>query len=161
MVTNADGLRAYYVALGKVLRDARLRAGLSGDAFAGVVTRANLQRIESGSVQIRFGTLVQLCRALNLDPAHVVLAVESRLSETPIEQYSIRSFAKLSVVLRLGALEPMGATDVTKGIKGQRSDQLRQAVQNAKASGLSNKEIARNLNVSIRTVERYLRSSSR
>lgn len=148
-------LDAYSVALGSVIRDLRLRAGLSGDAFLGAITRTNLYLLESGQAQVKIGTLVQLCEVLRLSPSHVLLIVEARMAGLPLADFSAKSSANFNLAMDAGLFEPISADEAERGLKGQRSDQLRQSVLDAQASGDNKAEVARKLGVSTRTVTRY------
>lgn len=57
--------------------------------------------------------------------------------------------------MEAGLFDPVEIDEVARGVKGRRSDLLRQAVQDAKASGCSKSDVARKLGVSKRTVDRY------
>lgn len=146
---------AYSVALGSVMRDLRLRAGLSGDAFLGAITRTNLYLFESGRAQVKIGTLVHLCEVLGLSPSQVLLIVEARLAGLPLAEFMATSTADFTLAMETGLFEPASADEAVRGLKGQRSDQLRQSVLDAQASGDSKAEVARKLGVSTRTVTRY------
>lgn len=145
----------FSVTLGGVIRDLRLRAGLSGDAFSGALSRANLYRVESGQAQVRLGTLVQLCEVLGLSPSNVLLIVEARIAGRSVAEHSNTSAEALSAAIQAGRLEPMTVHEVEKGVKGLQADQTRQAVQDAQAAGDSKAVVARKLGLSSRTVDRY------
>jgi transcriptional regulator with XRE-family HTH domain len=148
-------LDAYSVTLGNVIRDLRLRAGLSGDAFSGALSRANLYKLESGQAQVRLYTLVQLCEVLGLSPSNVLLIVEARIAGVPLPELAKESAAKLSAAIDSGRLKPISEGEAVKGVKGLQADQTRQAVQQAQASGEGKAEVARKLGLSSRTVDRY------
>ena len=148
-------LDTYSVTLGTVIRDLRLRAGLSGDAFSSALSRANLYRLESGQAQIRLSTFVQLCDVLGLSPHNVLLIVEARVAGKSVAEYSSTSTAELCAASQSGRLEPMTVQEVGKGVKGLQADQTRKAVQDAQTVGDSKADVARKLGLSSRTVDRY------
>lgn len=148
-------LDEYSVTLGGVIRDLRLRAGLSGDAFSGALSRANLYRVESGQAQVRLGTLAQLCDVLGLSPSNVLLIVEARIAGLSVAECLEKSAAQLSAAIQSGRLQPMSVDEVVRGVKGLQADQTRKAVQDAQAVGDSKADVARKLGLSSRTVDRY------
>ena len=145
----------YEKVLGEVVRDIRLRAGLTHVACAEVINASHLRQIEKGLAVIRVDTLVALCGVLGVAPSQVLLVVEARCAGQGVEAHLAASNKRLRALLDSGRLEPFSQEDVVRGIRGQKADATRDETRRLQSEGLSKAEIARKLDVTVRTVERY------
>ncbi|MNG35323.1 hypothetical protein D3C84_1220300 [compost metagenome] len=62
-------------------------------------------------------------------------------------------------LLNAGRLNPVAADDAIRGVRGQKADSTRDAVLRLQGEGLSKEEVAKKLDVGLRTVQRYWSSS--
>lgn len=146
---------SYKKVLGGVIRDIRLRSGLTHDACAEVINATYLRQIEKGFSVIKIDTLIALCDVLDVSPSQVLLIVEARRAGKGVEEHLAASSKRLLTLLDAGRFEPFGQEDVARGIRGQKADATRDETRRLQADGLSKAEIARKLGVTVRTVERY------
>ncbi|WP_395488520.1 helix-turn-helix domain-containing protein [Pseudomonas aeruginosa] len=141
--------------LGQVLRDIRLQAGLSRTECAERIHKANLSKIENGQTLPRLDTLAALCELMGVALADLLLIVEARQSGLAVEDQILRSNKRLRSLFEAGRLEPVSQDAAARGIRGQKADSTRAAVSRLQIEGLSKEEVARNLDLGLRTVQRY------
>jgi len=146
---------SYEKVLGGVVRDIRLRSGLTHDAFVEVINATHLRQIEKGLTVIRVDTLVALCGVLGVSPSQVLLVVEARRAGKGVEEHLAASNKRLLALLDAGCLEPFSQEDAARGIRGQKADATRDETRRLQSDGWSKAGIARKLGVTVRTVERY------
>ncbi|WP_447591055.1 helix-turn-helix domain-containing protein [Aquipseudomonas campi] len=146
---------SYEKVLGEVVRDIRLRVGLTHDACAEVINASHLRQIEKGLAAVRIDTLVALCGVLGVSPSQLLLVVEARSAGLDVEGHLSASSKHLRALLDAGRFEPFTQEDAARGVRGQKADATRDETRRLQAEGLSKAEIARQLSVTVRTVERY------
>jgi len=142
-------------ALGRVLRDIRLQAGLTRAECNEALSIAKLSQVENGQAVIKIETLVGLCGLLGVAPSDVFLAVEAYCSGRSIEEQLVVSNKRIKALLSAGRFDPVTQDDARRGIRGQRADVTRDSVDRMQAEGMSKDEVARKLGVTLRTVQRY------
>lgn len=145
----------YEKVLGEVLRDVRLRAGLTHVACSGAINASHLRQVEKGLKVVRIDTLAALCGVLGVAPSHVLLVVEARCAGLSVKKHLSKSSEMLIATLDEGRFEPVGQEAAARGIRGQKANAIRDGVNRLSAEGLHNAEIATELGVTVRTVERY------
>lgn len=92
---------------------------------------------------------------LGVTPCQVLLAVEARLAGQPLE-VRLANHAKLfRKHVAAGIYEPTPEAETSRGIRGLRANYVRDEDLRLQALGLSNAQIAKELDVTIRTVQRY------
>lgn len=146
---------SYEKVLGAVVRDIRLRAGLTHDACGEVINATHLRQIEKGLASVRIDTLVALCKALGVSPSQLLLVVEARSAGEEVEGQLAVNNRQIRMLLEAGRFEPVPQEDAVRGIRGLKADATRNETHRLQAEGLSKTEIARQLGVTVRTVERY------
>lgn len=142
-------------ALGRVLRDIRLQAGLTRAECNEALSIAKLSQVENGQSVIRIETLVGLCGVLGVVPSDVFLAVEAYCSGRSIEEQLVVSNKRIKALLSAGRFDPVTQDDAKRGIRGQKAEATRGSVQRMQTEGLSKDEVSRKLGVTLRTVQRY------
>lgn len=145
----------YERALGRVLRDIRLQAGLTRAECNEALSIAKLSQVENGLAVIRIETLVGLCAVLGVAPSDVFLAVEAYCSGRSIEEQLVVSNKRVKALLSAGRLDPVAQGDAMRGIRGQKADVTRASVMRMQGEGLNKQEVARKLGVTVRTVQRH------
>lgn len=141
--------------LGQLLKELRVSAGLSREACAGVLNRDHLAKVEQGKQGLTLGKLLGLCELLKVSPSIVLFALEARQASTPLaakKQSWDESLAELTLAGRLSDQVQGG---VSRGVRGKRADDTRDAVRQLQAKGFGKMEIVRQLGVARSTVDRY------
>lgn len=152
----ADAMQmSFEKSLGEVLRDTRIRSGLSHYAFAEVISASHLRQVEKGLVTVKIGTLVALCDAMGLLASQILLVAEARHAGLAIEGLLVASGKQCRALLAEGFFEPLSSKEAARGLRGQKADATREETARLQMEGLSKAEIARRLGVTVRTVERY------
>lgn len=146
---------SYEKVLGEVLRDVRLRAGIPYEGLAGIISETNLRAIETGQSVSKLSTLIALSEAFGLSPSQVLLAVEARLAGQTPEARLAANAKMFRKRLAEGVFDPLSRTEAARGVRGQRANFVREESIRLQALGLSNAQIARRLDVTVRTVQRY------
>ncbi|WPC04692.1 transcriptional regulator [Pseudomonas benzenivorans] len=146
---------SYEKVLGEVVRDIRLRAGLTHDACGEVINATHLRQIEKGLAAVRIDTLVALCEVLGVSPSQLLLVVEARSVGEEVEGRLAVNNKQIRALLEAGRFEPVSPEDAARGIRGLKADATCNETRRLQAEGLSKAEIARQLSVTVRTVERY------
>lgn len=147
----------FNAALGSVLQSLRLRCGLTADQLLHVVTPANLHRIESGQAQPSLTTLLELSEAYGIAISIVLIAVEARIIGLPLETQMCQVLDELDKLASEGNLGTEEIYTTPKAIRQQRADELRLRIRSMAAGGQANEEIAQELGISVRTVQRHLK----
>jgi len=145
----------YEKALGRVLRDIRLKAGLTRAECNEALSIAKLSQVENGQAVIKIESFVDLCTVLGVAPSDVFLVVEAYCSGRSIEEQLVVSNKRIKALLSVGRFDPVTQDDAIRGIRGQRADVTRDSVERMQAEGMSKYEVARKLGVTVRTVQRY------
>src|SRR3546814_18257601 len=78
---------SYEKVLGEVVRDVRLRAGLTHEACAEVVNATHLRQIEKGLAAVSIDTLVALCGVLGVSPNQLLLVADARSAGQAVEEH--------------------------------------------------------------------------
>lgn len=142
-------------ALGRVLRDIRLQAGLTRAECNEALSNAKLSQVENGQAVIKIESLVGLCAVLGVAPSDVFLAVEAYCSGRSIEEQLVVSHKRVKALVSAGRFDPVTQDDARRGVRGQKADVTRDSVMRMQDEGLSKEEVARRLGVTLRTVQRY------
>lgn len=157
MSDEKGGADSFYVMLGSVLQELRLKHGLTLDKLGPVITRTNLSNIEMGQVQPGLPILMKLCEAYGVAMSLVLIIVEARLAGLPVEKRISHVLDEIIKLARAGKLDTGNIVGSPPAIKQQRSYELRLSIQTLATAGLANADIAQELGISIRTVQRYLK----
>lgn len=141
--------------LGEVLRDIRLRAGIPYESLAGIISERNLRAIEIGQSISKLTTLIDLCEAFGITPSQVLMVVEARLSGLAPEAGLAENAEMFRKHLEEGVFDPVPTEEAARGVRGQRANFARDEAIRMQAAGVPKAQIARELEVTVRTVERY------
>jgi len=146
---------SYEKVLGEVLRDVRLHAGIPYENLAGIISETNLRDIEKGISVSKLSTLIALCKAFGITPSQVLLVVEARLSGQALEAAQAVNAKMFRKHLEQGVFDPIPPEEAARGVRGQRANFARSEALRMREAGISKAQIARELGVTVRTVERY------
>ena len=142
-------------ALGQVLRELRVVAGLTREACAEVVNRDHLAKIEQGRESITLVKLHALCQLLQVPPSTVLFTAEARLGEQKLEQYKTQWNTQVDQLMLAGHLQSEIQVAASAGVRGKRAEETRSAVRKLQAEGYAKMEIVRSLGIGRSTVDRY------
>lgn len=146
---------SYEKVLGEVLRDVRLRQEISHEDLMGVINSSHLREVEKGLSVIKLDTLGALCAMLGVTPSQLLLAVEARLAGQPLKLRLATHAKMFRKHLAAGIFEPIPEVEASRGVRGLRANFVRDEALRLQELGLSNAQIAKELDVTIRTVQRY------
>lgn len=156
MSNATDGPDAFYLTLGSVLKELRLRSGLTGDQLDHILTRAYLAKVEAGHVQPGLTIVRKLCETYGTSPSLVLIAVEARLAKIPLQERAEQVLGECEKHILTSCLSDENEVDLEKPIRTSRLEKLRAEIRQLSSQSQSNADIARKLGVSQRTVRRYL-----
>ena len=149
-------------AFAAVVRALRQNSGMSQDDLP-LIDRSYLSRVERGKGNVSIEMLIKISKMLDTEPSVLMLLTTSLLSEESIDTALERISGKLEALKETGVIELIysGGTPRQHGRPSSlaASERLKLAPQ-LKQKGLSNSEIARELDVSKSTVQRYLAKSA-
>lgn len=141
-----------------VIRALRQKSGMSQDDLS-LLDRSYLSRVERGKGNVSIEMLLKISKMLDAEPAVLMLLTTSLLSEEATDVALARISRKLETLKETGVIELIssGGRPRQHGRPSNlaASERLKLAPQ-LKQKGLSNSEIARELDVSKSTVQRYL-----
>ncbi|KWV69162.1 MULTISPECIES: helix-turn-helix domain-containing protein [Pseudomonas] len=141
-----------------VIRALRQNSGMSQDDLS-LLDRSYLSRVERGKGNVSIEMLLKISKMLDTEPTVLMLLTTSCLSEEATDVALERISRKLEALKETGVIEL-----ISSGGRPRRhgrpsnlaaSERLKLAPQ-LKQKGLSNSEIARELDVSKSTVQRFL-----
>lgn len=81
--------------------------------------------------------------------------VKRGLPGQAVEEHLGANNKQILLLLEAGRFEPVTSKDAARGIRGQKADATRDETRRLQTEGLSKADIARQLGVTVRTVERY------
>jgi transcriptional regulator with XRE-family HTH domain len=145
----------YLEALGQILREVRVAAGLSREGCAQVLNRDHLAKVEQGRQAISVLKFNSLCEYLGISQSLVLTAVEARLVGMELRAYRGQQEADFIRLVEDGVLSDVAKPGAIRGVRGKRADDNRLAIQALQAEGLPKMEIVRRLGLSRATVDRY------
>ena len=145
----------YLEALGQVIREVRVAAGLSREGCAQVLNRDHLAKVEQGRLAISVLKLYSLCECLGISLSLVLMAVEARMVGIDLEAYRHQQERDLNRLVGAGLLSCVINHGASCGVRGKRAEDNRLAIQTLQTEGLAKMEIVRRLGVSRATVDRY------
>ncbi len=145
----------YQQALGQILRELRVSAGLSREACAGVLNRDHLAKIEQGRQAITLMKFKALCDLLSVSPSEVMFSLEARLIGLPLDEYQVQWVAQLHSNSVAGRLHSEAQVSAARGVRGKRADETRDAVRRLQKEAMSKMEVVRELGIARSTVDRY------
>lgn len=145
----------YLEALGQVLKEIRVTAGLSREDCSQALSREYLASVEQGRQTISIGKLRSLCECLDIAPSLVLFAAEAREASLKLEEYKANQERQLSAHLKAGSLRDEAEPGSSQGLRSKRAETTRKAVQLLQAEGLTKIQIARSLSIGTTTVDRY------
>lgn len=157
MSTATDEPDPFYLTLGNVLKELRLRSGLAGDQLEHILTRAYLVKVEAGQVQPGLTIVRRLCETYGTELSLMLIAVEARLAGIPLQKRAEQILGECENHLLASRLSNEDAGDYQKPIRVSRLEKLRAEIRQLNSEGQPNVDIARKLGVSQRTVRRYLK----
>lgn len=142
-------------ALGKAIREARLKAGLSRDDFSGVTRRSYMREIENGLTTMRVDKLRAIALRLGLQAHQLVLIAEAHMAGDDLSAYLATNALDLKARISAGQHDEATSEQAQRGMRGQKADRTRAEIELMYAAGSTRGEIARQLGISTRTVDRY------
>ncbi len=157
MSNATDGPDPFYLTLGNVLKELRLRSGLTGDQLDHILTRAYLAKVEAGQVQPGLTIVRKLCEAYGTQLGLTLMAVEARLARISLQERAEQVLGECENHVLAGCLSEENEVDLEKPIRTSRLEKLQAEIRQLSSQSQSNADIARKLGVSQRTVRRYLR----
>ena len=141
-----------------VIRALRQKSGMSQDDLS-LLDRSYLSRVERGKGNVSIEMLLKISKMLDAEPTVLMLLTTSLLSEEAADVALERVSRKLETLKETGVIELIssGGRPRQHGRPSNlaASERLKLA-PHLKQKGLSNSEIARELDVSKSTVQRYL-----
>lgn len=141
-----------------VIRALRHKSGMSQDDLS-LLDRSYLSRVERGKGNVSIEMLLKISKMLDADPTVLMLLTTSLLSEEATDVALERISRKLETLKETGVIELISSggrpRQHGRPTNLAASERLKLAPQ-LKQKGLSNSEIARELDVSKSTVQRYL-----
>ena len=145
-------------AFAAVVRALRQKSGMSQDDLS-LLDRSYLSRVERGKGNVSIEMLFKISKMLDAEPTVLMLLTTSLLSEESTDVALERISGKLETMKETGVIELIfsGGRPRRHGRPSNldASERLKLAPQ-LKQKGLSHSEIARELDVSKSTVQRYL-----
>ena len=145
----------YLEALGQILREVRVAAGLSREGCAEVLNRDHLAKVEQGRQAISVLKFNSLCEYLGISQSLVLTAVEARLIGIDLKAYRYQQEDDFNRLVDNGVLSSDVNHEAIRGVRGKRAEDNRLAIQALQAEGLAKMEIVRRLGLSRATVDRY------
>lgn len=145
----------YLEALGQVLREVRVAAGLSREGCAQVLNRDHLAKVEQGHQAISVLKFNSLCQHLGISQSLVLMVVEARLIGIDLRAYRCQQENDFNQLVEDGVLATAIKYGAVRGVRGKRADDNRLAIQALQADGLAKMHIVRRLGLSRATVDRY------
>lgn len=145
----------YLEALGQVLREIRVAAGLSRKGCSHVMNRDHLSKFEQGQQPISVLKLRALCEHIGVSQSLVLTAVEARMAGLELGAYRHRQEDELNRQIQNGALSAELNISAIRGVRGKRAEDNRVAIRTLQSEGLAKMEIVRKLGLSRATVDRY------
>lgn len=149
----------YQEAVGHVLREIRVDAGLRREDCLRAVSREYLASVERGRQSISIAKLRSLCECLGVTPSLVLFAAEARLAALKLEEYQASQAQLIMEYVATTKLRNEAGAAATKGVRGRQAEMNRKAVQSLKLEGRTKIEIARKLGIGTTTVDRHWRST--
>lgn len=145
----------YLEALGQVLREIRVDAGMRREDCLRALSREYLAAVERGRQSISIAKLRSLCECLGVTPSLVLFAAEARLAALKLEDYQATQERMISEYIASKRLRNEDGAAATRGVRGRQAEKTRKAVQSLKLGGLTKIEIARKLSIGTTTVDRH------
>ena len=145
----------YLEALGQILREIRVDAGLSREDCSQVMNRDYLASIERGHQAITITKFRSLCECLGMTPSLVLFTAEARLEGLNIEDYRATQEPQYDGRVMAEKLRSEVHGRASQGVRGKRADDNKKAIQSLQSEGLTKIEIVRKLGVGRTTVDRY------
>jgi len=145
----------YLEALGQVLREVRVAAGLSREGCAQILNRDHLAKVEQGRQAISVLKFSSLCECLGVPQSLVLTAVEARLAGIDLKVYRVQQEQYLYRLMDSGVLSSEVNHEAIRGVRGKKAEDNRLAIQALQAKGLAKMEVARRLGLSRATIDRY------
>lgn len=145
----------YLEALGHVLREIRVDAGLRREDCLRALSREYLASVERGRQAISIAKLRSLCECLGVTPSLVLFAAEARLAALKLEEYQVSQDRLIKEYVATRKLRNEAGAPAAQGVRGRQAEKNRKAVQTLKLQGLSKIEVARKLGIGTTTVDRH------
>lgn len=150
----------YLEAVGHVLREIRVDAGLRREDCLRAMSREYLASVERGRQAISISKLRSLCECLGVTPSLVLFAAEARLAALELEEYQANQARLIHDYIAVKKLSNEAGATATLGVRGRQAEKNRKAVQSLKLAGLTKIEVARKLGIGTTTVDRHWRSAT-
>ncbi|WP_339493421.1 helix-turn-helix domain-containing protein [Pseudomonas sp. EA_35y_Pfl1_P108] len=145
----------YLEALGQVLREIRVDAGLRREDCLRALSREYLASVERGRQAISVAKLMSLCECLGVTPSLVLFAAEARMAALQLEEYQESQERLIMDYVATKKLRNQAGAAATQGVRGRKAEMNRKAVQSLKLEGLTKIEVARKLGIGTTTVDRH------
>ncbi|MCF4985162.1 helix-turn-helix domain-containing protein [Pseudomonas syringae pv. syringae] len=144
----------YREALGQVLREIRVAAGLRREDCSAAVSREYLASVERGQRSVSIEKLHSLCECLGITPSLVLFAAEARLANSGLVEYRARQDQQIRAHMDAQRLRSTADTTAHEGVRGKRAELTRKSIQDLQAEGYTKTEVVRKLGVGRSTVDR-------
>lgn len=145
----------YLQALGQILRELRVSAGLTRDACGEVISPDHLAKVEQGRQALTLPKFNALCGLLLVSPSQVLFTLEARLASASMDEYQQQWQLLLRAALTDGRLNSDVQKAAARGVRGKRADETGAAVRELQAQGMRKMEVVRQLKIGRSTVDRY------
>ena len=145
----------YREALGQVVREIRVAAGLRREDCSAAVSREYLASVERGQRSISIQKLHSLCDCLGITPSLVLFAAEARLANLGLAEYRARQDHQIRAHIDAERLRNTADTKAHEGVRGKRAESTRKSIRDLQAGGYTKTEVVRKLGVGRSTVDRH------
>jgi transcriptional regulator with XRE-family HTH domain len=145
----------YLEAVGHVLREIRVDAGLRREDCLRAMSREYLASVERGRQAISISKLRSLCECLGVAPSLVLFAAEAHLASLELEEYHTSQERQIKEYVATKKIRNEAGTTANQGVRGRQAEKNRKAVQALQFEGLTKVEVARRLGIGSTTVDRH------
>lgn len=149
----------YQEAVGHILREIRVDAGLRREDCLRAMSREYLASVERGRQAISIAKLKSLCECLGVAPSIVLFAAEAHMASLELEAYQASQERQINEYVATKKLRNETGAAASHGVRGRQAEKTRKAVQSLQFEGLTKSEVARKLGIGTTTVDRHWHSA--